>query len=72
MAGRRAKPEVNRRNWHGERVEKARTPKERLWALCHWLVAEAFHAGPDQMHSTTELIEQRINDLTEVRREASR
>ncbi|GGM27439.1 hypothetical protein GCM10011608_10250 [Micromonospora sonchi] len=72
MAGRRTKPEVNRRTWHENKVKAARTPKEVLWALCHWLVAEAFHAGPDHLQATTDLVRARIAELTEARKEATR
>ncbi|MFG2046104.1 hypothetical protein ACGFIW_01570 [Micromonospora sp. NPDC048935] len=72
MAGRSRKPEVNRQQWHEKRVAAARTPKETLWALCHWLVAEAFHAGPDQIQAATVMVRDRINELTEARKEATR
>lgn len=72
MAGRKAKPEVNRSEWHARRVEAARTPREKLWAYCHWLVAEAWHAGPDHLEDTTVLIRNRINQLIEARKEATK
>lgn len=72
MAGRSTKPEVNRRMWHEAKVAQARTPKEALWALCHWLVAEAWHAGPDQLQTTTDMVRARIADLTEARKETTR
>lgn len=72
MAGRARKPEVNRHAWHEARVAEARTPKEKLWALCHWLVAEAFHAGPDQLQAATDMVRGRITELAEARKEATR
>lgn len=67
MAGRRTKPEVNRRGWHAARVESARTPKARLWAYCHWLVAEAFHAGQAPLDDVTQVVRGEIDKLTEAR-----
>lgn len=72
MAGRRVKPQVNRSAWHEGRVEEATTPKGKLWALCHWLVAEAWHAGPDQLQAATDMVRARIDELTEARKEATR
>ena len=72
MAGRSKKPENNRRDWHSRRVTEARTPKEVLWAYCHWLVAEAFHAGPDHLEATTVMVRDRITALTEARKEGKR
>ncbi|MER7331730.1 MULTISPECIES: hypothetical protein [unclassified Micromonospora] len=72
MAGRSTKPEVNRRDWHSTRVAEAETPKQKLWAYCHWLVAEAFHAGPTQLEAATVMVRDRITELTEARKEAAR
>ncbi|MEV0214324.1 hypothetical protein [Micromonospora sp. NPDC050695] len=72
MAGRSTKPEVNRHQWHERRVAEARTPREKLWALCHWLVAEAFHAGPDQLQAATVMVRDRITEMTDARKEAAR
>lgn len=68
MAGRRKKPEVNRRNWHAARVQQARTPREVLWAWCHWLVAEAWHAGPDGLAEATRVVSGQTHALIEERR----
>lgn len=72
MAGRRTKPEANRHGWHSANVEAAETPKSRLWAYCHWLVAEAWAAGPEQLNRTTDLIQNHINDLIEARKAGAR
>lgn len=72
MAGRSKKPEVNRRDWHSARVAEARTPKAALWAYCHWLVAEAFHAGPEQLEAATRLIRDQINALIQARKAGTR
>lgn len=72
MAGRSRKPEVNRHMWHQGQVDRARTPKEKLWALCHWLVAEAFHAGPDQINDAAGMVHARIAELAEARKETTR
>lgn len=69
MAGRRTKPQVNRRNWHQQRVAGADTPKARLWAWCHWLVAEAWHAGEKQVEEATEMVRARVEDLIREREE---
>lgn len=72
MAGRSKKPEVNRREHHSRKVAEARTPKEQLWAYCHWLVAEAFHAGPEQIQAATVLVRNLIDTLIDGRKEAAR
>jgi len=72
MAGRKTKPEVNRRDWHSRRVVEARTPKSKLWAYCHWLVAEAFHAGPEQLTRTTDLVRTQIDELMKARKAGAR
>ena len=72
MAGRRTKPEVNRHRWHSGRVAAARTPKSALWAYCEWLVSETWHAGPDELRRTTDLVHARIEELIKARREGAR
>jgi hypothetical protein len=72
VAGRSSKPVENRRKYHAEKVERAETPKSRLWAYCHWLVAEAFHAGPTHLDATTDMIRTRIAELAESRKEPNR
>lgn len=72
MAGRATKPEVNRRDHHQDKVTAARTPKQALWAYCHWLVAEAFHAGPEHLEAATVLVRDRVTALIDVRKEPTR
>lgn len=72
MAGRSTKPHINRRNHYQQQIAKAETPKSMLWAYCHWLVAEAFHAGPDRLTQVTDLVRDQIDQLTAVRKETNR
>lgn len=72
MAGRKKKPEVNRREHHAKNVAKAETPKQKLWAYCHWLVAEAFHAGPTHLDEATTVVQDQIDKLTTARKEGNR
>lgn len=65
MAGRRTKPQINRRRFHSARVAEAATPKERLWALCHWLVAESFQSG--RLNETIEIVETHLAELIKAR-----
>lgn len=69
MAGRKTRPEVNRRRFHAGRVDQADTPKSKLWALCHWLVSESWQAG--RINDTTHLIETHLNELLDARKEAN-
>lgn len=42
----RAKRQVeNRRKHHRMQINAAVDDRQRLWAVCHWLLAEALHAG---------------------------
>ena len=45
MRDRRAKTTVNRRAHHLRRLQLAGTDRDRLWAACAWLVAEAVRAS---------------------------
>lgn len=36
---------ARRRAWHQGEIDRAPTPKTRLWKVCGWLVAEAWRRG---------------------------
>lgn len=67
MAGRKTRPEDNRRRWHTARIGQADTPKGRLWALCGWLVAEAWRTG--RIAETTEHVKNLIDELNRTKTE---
>lgn len=69
MAGRRQKPQVNRRRYHEAQVAAARTPRAVLWAYCHWLVAAAWHAGGDRLTTTTDSVRRLVEELERDREE---
>ncbi len=60
---RAARSEERRRAWHQGRVDAARTPKERLWAACGWLVAEAWRRG--RVDDATETVLTAVHEITE-------
>lgn len=37
-----ANAEARRKEWHQGQIDAADTPKNRLWRVCGWLVAEAW------------------------------
>ena len=42
----RANASADRRKaWHEAEIDRAPTPKSRLWKVCGWLVAEAWRRG---------------------------
>ncbi len=60
--------EKRRVEFHRGRVDTAETPKAEVWALCHWLVAEAWHA--DRVADTITVVEQQITNIRTARSEA--
>lgn len=68
MAGRKRRAADNRRRFHEGRVLAARTPREELWALCFWLVTEAFHAGPEALRSASGVVRTMVDELVRERR----
>lgn len=50
--------------WHQSRVDDARTPKQRLWAACGWLVAEAWRRG--RVDDATETVLTAVHEIRET------
>ena len=61
---RRAKNKTaNRRRHHEHQIRAAVDDRQRLWATCQWLIAEALHAG--QVPAVTDYLTAYIRELAE-------
>lgn len=56
--------EERRRRWHQSRVDDAQTPKQRLWAACGWLVAEAWRRN--RVDDALETVLTAVHDIRET------
>jgi hypothetical protein len=53
----------NRRRHHEDQISRARTPRQRLWAACSWLVVEAWKAGV--LDEAFELVLTKVHEIRE-------
>lgn len=51
------------RAFHEDRIGRAQTPKERLWRVCGWLVAEAWRAG--RLDDATDAVLTKVHEIRE-------
>lgn len=49
--------------WHQDRVDNAPTPRQRLWAACGWLVAEAWRSN--RLDDATEAVLTAVHEIRE-------
>lgn len=50
-----------RKAWHQGEIDRAKTPKARLWKVCGWLVAEAWRRG--RVDEAEQLVLAKIREL---------